>query len=144
MDRKFRRIPECSACGRCCIEQGSGFTMMPDDYRRWKRQGRHDILRYIWQGEVPADYDGIWDVWIDWVDPETGENLDYCPFLRKLRRSKYSCAIYDTRPNICERFWCEGAYRIGKRGAPLYTHRSLIEIRSLRAIVPACGMPGNQ
>jgi len=118
--------------------------MRPDDYGRWKREGRHDILRYIWQCKVPADYDGIWDVWIDWVDPETGENLDYCPFLKKLSRSKYTCAIYDTRPNICERFWCEGAYRIGKRGAPLYTHNSLRELRSLRAIVPACGMPGNQ
>jgi Fe-S-cluster containining protein len=107
--------PVCSNCGRCCKEEGSGFTMMPSDYRRWKRQGRHDILRYVSQYEGHADYG---DIWVDWIDPETGEVLGHCPFLHKVHREKYTCAIHHTKPTICKRFWCEWAYGIGKKGVP--------------------------
>lgn len=93
--------------------------MMPEDYRRWRDQGREDILRYVWQCRSPRDCEGKWDVWIDWIGPETGENLKYCPFLTRLRRGRYACVIHDTKPQICEKFWCEAAFGFGERGVPL-------------------------
>ncbi len=116
---ELQKMPVCSRCGRCCVVQGSGFTMMPDDYRRWKREEREDILRYVWQCRSPLDCEGKWDVWIDWIDPETGKNLRHCPFLRRVGLGERSCAIHDTKPQICEKFWCEGAFGAGKRGVPL-------------------------
>lgn len=121
--REPRKKPVCSRCGRCCVAQGSGFTMMPEDYRRWNVQGRQDILRYIWQCRSPGDCDGKWEVWIDWIDPVTGENLSHCPFLARAGLGKRACAIHDTKPQICEKFWCEGAFGIGRRGVP-FRHRA--------------------
>ena len=112
-------IPACSSCGKCCIVQGSGFTMLPEDYRRWKSQRRGDILLYIWLCGVPSECEITLDVWIDWIDPRTGEILKHCPFLRKVGRAKYTCTIHDTKPCICERFWCEAAFGVGRRGVPL-------------------------
>jgi Fe-S-cluster containining protein len=118
--RKPQKMPVCSRCGKCCLVQGSGFTMMPEDYGRWRSQGRYDILRYVWLCRVPSDCEGKWDVWIDWIDPQTGENLKHCPFLKRADRGRYTCAIYDTKPRICERFWCERAFGAGKRGMPFH------------------------
>jgi len=89
--------------------------MTPSDYRRWKRQGRHDILRYVSQYARYADHG---DVWVDWIDPETGDILRHCPFLHKVHQGKYTCVIHDTKPTICRRFWCEWAYGVGKKGVP--------------------------
>ena len=88
---------------------------MPSDHRRWKRQGRQDILGYVSQYQRYADYG---DIWVDWVDPETGDVLAHCPFLHKVDQGKYTCAIHNTKPAICKRFWCEWAYGVGKKGVP--------------------------
>ena len=37
-----------------------------------------------------------------WFHPKTGEELDRCPFLRKVPKTeKYRCMIYELRPEIC-------------------------------------------
>jgi Fe-S-cluster containining protein len=111
MSRKKHKIkPRCFRCGKCCREHGFGLTVTPGDTRRWKKQGRADILRYAW---IPRGVGGYGDIWID---PETGEDLDYCPFLQKVSLGKYICSIYETRPKICREFWCEYAYGVGRRG----------------------------
>lgn len=111
--------PVCCRCGRCCVEQGSGFTMMPEDYRRWNSQGRQDILRYVWQCRSPCDCDGRWDLWIDWIDPGTGENLRHCPFLKRVGLGRHACVIHDTKPQICQKFWCQAAFGSGSKGVPV-------------------------
>ena len=103
---------KCSMCGKCCREYGHGLTITPGDYRRWKHQGREDILRYAW---VPKGLGGYGDIWID---PEIGEDLDYCPFLERVSQRKYICAIHDTRPKVCREFWCEYVYGVGKKPVP--------------------------
>src|SRR5512136_388738 len=109
--RKLR----CSRCGACCLKQGSGFTMTPADFSRWKAEQRADILRYI-----PLHHTGTLDhdVWIDWADPDTHEPLAYCPFLQMVHHRAYACAINETKPDICRSFWCEWAYGVGRRGKP--------------------------
>ncbi len=111
MTSKVGKRPKCSMCGKCCKEHGFGLTMTPGDYRRWKRQGRWDILQYAWV----ATRIGYGDIWID---PKTGEDLSYCPFLKKVNPSRYICAIQDTKPKGCKEFFCEWAYGIGEKGIP--------------------------
>jgi Fe-S-cluster containining protein len=37
------------------------------------------------------------------MDPNTGEQLTICPWLKKLpNQNKYSCDIYDVRPEDCK------------------------------------------
>lgn len=111
MGRKKHKIkPRCFGCGKCCREQGFDLTVTPGDTRRWKRQGRTDILRYVWVSKGLGGYGDIW------IDPETGEDLGYCPFLQKVSQGKYICGIYETRPKICREFWCEYAYGVGRKG----------------------------
>ena len=109
------RKPRCSRCGACCLKQGSGFTMTPADFKRWKDEQRQDILRYIpFHHTETLDH----DVWIDWADPDTHEPLAYCPFLTMGDHRAYACAINETKPRICSSFWCEWAWGVGRRGKP--------------------------
>jgi len=40
-----------------------------------------------------------------WFDPDTGEELYRCPFLRKVRnKDRYRCRIHDTKPSRCRDF----------------------------------------
>lgn len=114
MTNKARKRPKCSMCGKCCREGGSELIMTPSDYRRWKRQGRWDILRYAWVG-LPQGHGDLW------IDSKTGEELLYCPFLKEISAGKYVCEIYDTRPKVCREFWCEWSYGVGKKGVPFKT-----------------------
>jgi len=109
--KTYKKKPRCFKCGMCCKEQGFALTVTPADTRRWKKQKRSDILHYVW---APKGGGGYGDIWID---PETGEDLDYCPFLQKVGRGKYICSIHETRPKICREFWCEYAYGVGRKGS---------------------------
>lgn len=115
MNQESRIGPTCSMCGKCCAEHGHGLTIISEDYKRWKHQRRTDILRYAW---IPKGSNGFGDIWID---PKTGEDLDYCPFLVKVGRGKYVCSIHDTKPEGCREFWCEWTYGVGKKGVPFKT-----------------------
>lgn len=51
---------------------------------------RPDIYRYVSNGEI-------------WADPETGQQIEYCPWLNKLPgQNKYTCDIYFDRPDDCK------------------------------------------
>lgn len=89
--------------------------MTASDYERWKKQKRDDILRYI---PRPERYAQPGDTWVDWIDPETGEVLQCCPFLAANSWGKCICLIHDTKPRVCQEFWCEWAYGVGARSTP--------------------------
>jgi len=89
--------------------------MTPEDYQRWKKEQRYDILRYIPYGE---HYALLGDAWVDWIDPDSGEVLQCCPFLVKTDLAVCSCLIHDTKPRVCQEFWCEWSYGVGARGVP--------------------------
>jgi len=108
--KEHKKKPRCFRCGKCCREHGFALTVTPANTRRWKRQKRTDILRYVWAPKFAGGYGDIW------IDPETGEDLDYCPFLQKVERGKYICSIHETRPKICKGFWCEYAFGVGSKG----------------------------
>ena len=59
-----------------------------DDLDAWEAD-RPDIFRYVRNGEI-------------WFDPETGESLSRCPWLREATQAeKFTCAIHADRPEDC-------------------------------------------
>jgi Fe-S-cluster containining protein len=116
---------ECQQCGKCCESLGSTLSATKEDFKRWKKEKREDILKYIEPISVrlcPKCKKGVltekglcvtcgikakeeilvMDLWIDHV---TGEELDKCPFLVKVRnQNKYRCRIQETKPQNCKEF----------------------------------------
>ena len=91
---------KCEWCGNCCLECGAELYACPPDIERWRREDRKDILRFV---DI-YEFDGVLaggDLWIK----QTGEELDRCPFLRKLpKQNKYKCLIHNTKPAVCKNF----------------------------------------
>lgn len=65
---------------------------------RWTHEGREDVLEWVEPvalGDIVVAYD-------IWMDPESGEDVSRCPWLRKLPGTdKYVCRIQDTKPELC-------------------------------------------
>jgi Fe-S-cluster containining protein len=85
----------CTRCGKCCLNDSYMSTLSIDrtDVARWRKQGRADILQYVWS-ITPAVHDA-------WVKPD-GSECTRCPFVRKdAGAATYKCRIYDMRPQVC-------------------------------------------
>ena len=116
---------ECQRCGKCCLEFGSCLSVSAEEIKRWERDERWDILQYVDLFEVnvcpqcdkaaPLDQEYCNTCHIKlkrvilggdlWFDPETGEELKQCPFLRKVKnQDKYECLIHDAKPERCRNF----------------------------------------
>ena len=61
----------CLCCGDCCESFGGHLQASEHDQQRWRREGRDDLLARVNRLG-----------WI-WVDPETKEPLDRCPFIER-------------------------------------------------------------
>lgn len=79
----------CLQCGRCCESFGGHLHASRADLERWRELGREDLLR-----RVTAIG------WL-WLDPETGEMEERCPFLERTGPDTARCAIHDVKPDIC-------------------------------------------
>lgn len=83
-------MKECNQCGKCCIKYSNGglsVSVIQADY--WDNY-RPDIYRYVNRGSI-------------WIDPETGKQIELCPWLRKApNQNKYTCDIYYDRPDDCK------------------------------------------
>lgn len=87
-------MKDCNQCGKCCIKYGNGaLSASQDEIDAWELF-EPDIFSYVNKGEI-------------WCDPNTGEQLERCPFLAiedKKNASapdKYICGIYESRPQDC-------------------------------------------
>jgi Fe-S-cluster containining protein len=93
---------ECRQCGRCCMGYGGMLTATHDDVKRWREEGRSDILRtakMVWKGGN-LEYAELW------FDPTTGKELFNCPWLKR-EGDKASCSIHETRPQVCRSYFCK-------------------------------------
>ncbi len=92
---KEEGVPECRRCGACCLP--GVFTLMKeDDIRRWKDQGRGDILRII------EEFGPVWAG--DRMVSLHGANVKGgCVFLERGPGGCF-CRIYETRPGVCRNF----------------------------------------
>lgn len=83
-------MKDCNQCGKCCIKYSDGgLSASSDEIKSWD-MFRPDIYRYVSDEKI-------------WMDPETEEQLEYCPWLKKLPgQKKYTCDIYFDRPDDCK------------------------------------------
>lgn len=85
-------MKQCNSCGKCCETAGNGGLSATADEIDWWETHRPDIARYIQDSKI-------------WIDPETGDYFPRCPWIRQSAdSSKYSCAIYDDRPDECRHY----------------------------------------
>jgi Fe-S-cluster containining protein len=116
MSETKERLPPgspCTNCGKCCTNANYMGTLSAtkEDVDRWQREGRHDILRFVFvlglSGRNGMPYA---DLWVD-RDHDDRERLR-CPFVRKVKgQNRYLCKIYETRPQVCKDYvpWSEDA-----------------------------------
>ena len=95
-------MKECNQCGKCCIHYSNGGLSATQAEIEWWEASRPDIFQYVRNGEI-------------WVDPNSGELLQRCPFLGLEPKSKtstannppqdkYICSIYHDRPDDCRHY----------------------------------------
>ena len=83
-------MKECNQCGKCCINYSNGGLSASADEIEWWENSRPEIARYVINGKI-------------WMDPDTGNQLELCPWLRKnSNQNIYTCEIYFDRPDDCK------------------------------------------
>jgi len=82
-------VKECNQCGKCCTKYSNGgLSASVEEIEHWETY-RPELSRYVREGKI-------------WMDPETGKQIELCPWLTKLpNQNKYTCDIYEDRPNDC-------------------------------------------
>lgn len=93
----------CHCCGHCCLMLIDAYNgcVSDDDLQRWKLQGREDILAWI----VTLDLGPGNQLHTAWVDPETGEDVERCPWLLDMLNNKgYLCGIESIKPDHCRAY----------------------------------------
>lgn len=82
----------CNQCGKCCIKYSDGgLSASASEIEMWELF-KPEIYAFVRNGQI-------------WVDPETGEPLQRCPFLvLEPNQPKYTCSIYDDRPEDCRHY----------------------------------------
>ena len=83
-------MKECNQCGKCCIKYSNGGLSASVGQIDFWENYRPEIHRYVSEGNI-------------WIDPETGKQIELCPWLRKEpNQNKYTCDIYYDRPDDCK------------------------------------------
>ena len=91
---------KCQQCGKCCQVYVNLIQVTEEDVDRWMVEGREDILKWVscvdFGDHIEYDFP---------IDPVTDEDIERCPFLRKLpNKDVYVCRIHNTKPEACTRF----------------------------------------
>ncbi|PCJ92603.1 MAG: zinc/iron-chelating domain-containing protein [Porticoccaceae bacterium] len=85
-------MKDCNQCGKCCVKYSNGgLSASASEIELWEIF-KPDIYQYVRDGKI-------------WVDPQTGEQIEQCPWLRKIpNQEKYTCDIYYDRPDDCKHY----------------------------------------
>ena len=83
-------MKDCNQCGKCCTKYSNGgLSVTASEIELWE-EFRPDIFRYVREGKI-------------WMDPDTGKQIELCPWLRKAQdKNIYTCDIYYARPDDCK------------------------------------------
>lgn len=123
---------DCEQCGLCCRIFGNSIIPTPMNIFGWIEQGRVDILRFFTAvkedgshvncSKIPPDDLGS-VVLIEMRDPETGQYMTVCPFLKRIRSDTYLCGIHAVKPDMCRSYqpWIWGETYFGR--CRTLTHR---------------------
>lgn len=118
MDAQLLMKQKCERCGSCCLQIKDIVNISEEDIRRWVNEFRVDILQYCsgWNndcykilGEETLVHYLNEDTNMEmWFDPESGDGVYLCPFLRKkYGRNEFECMIHDSKPEICRDYICD-------------------------------------
>ena len=86
-------MKDCNSCGKCCIKYSNGqLSALKSEIDYWE-DARPDIHRFVKDGQI-------------WFDPQTGQAIELCPWLREQPnqssgQTHYTCDIYLDRPEDC-------------------------------------------
>ncbi len=85
-------LKDCNQCGKCCTKYSNGgLSASSSEIELWE-VFRPEIANFVRKGKI-------------WMDPDTGKQLELCPWLRKLpNQEKYICDIYYDRPDDCKHY----------------------------------------
>lgn len=85
-------MKDCNQCGKCCVKYSNGgLSASTSEIELWEIF-KPGIYQYVRDGKI-------------WVDPQTGEQIERCPWLRKIpNQEKYTCDIYYDRPDDCKHY----------------------------------------
>lgn len=86
-------MKDCNQCGKCCQKYGGdgGLSATAEEIDWWQSH-RPEIARFVQKGQI-------------WIDPETGQHLGGCPWLKKEPgKELYICDIYFDRPEDCREY----------------------------------------
>jgi Fe-S-cluster containining protein len=85
-------VKECNQCGKCCKSYSDGGLSASDNEIEFWEIFRPYIYSFVSGGKI-------------WIDPNTGNQLERCPWLRQLpNQGKYVCEIYNDRPDDCKHY----------------------------------------
>lgn len=87
--------PICLRCGKCCLA-GIHALAKEEDIKRWRAEGRGDILTVLEYGQAVWAGDRL-------VSSADGHHFHGCPFLARGNGCAV-CTIYETRPLTCRVF----------------------------------------
>jgi len=93
----------CKQCGNCCLNLSGTIDVCAteEDIKLWEEKDRTDILEWVDVILLGEDH-CVYDIWIR---PRTGDDLQRCPWLRKLpNQDKYICRIQDMKPEHCRNY----------------------------------------
>lgn len=80
----------CNQCGKCCVKYAKGRLSVTDEEVKVWELFNPNIAHHVQNRKI-------------WFDPDTGKQLDYCPWLRKDPKSNlHTCDIYFDRPDDCK------------------------------------------
>ena len=85
----------CLCCGKCCFVDLTAYAEQ-EDYDRWRKENRQDILEMIGQRHLVWAGDRM-------ISSETGNYPRECPFLYS-SGDLWLCSIYETRPAVCRNY----------------------------------------
>ena len=85
-------MKECNQCGKCCENYSDGGLSASKSEIEYWEIFRPRIDNFVSGGNI-------------WVDPNTGNQLKRCPWLRQIpNQDKYVCDIYYDRPDDCKHY----------------------------------------
>lgn len=91
---KKNKDTKCHQCGVCCHVDMTAYVT-EEDIRRWKNEGRDDIIAHFTDNNV---------IWIgDHFIRKTGQAVSICFYLNR-NGSSFFCEIHPTRPMVCRNY----------------------------------------
>lgn len=88
----------CRRCGHCC--HGLTHECAREDLQSWEQLGRSDILSWVKKTKTHGQVQ-----YQAWIDPNTGQTAESCPFLgREPDTNQFCCAIQAVKPMVCREY----------------------------------------